>query len=235
MKLALLGDVHGNADALNAVLSAAHKMGVEEVLNTGDLIGYYYRPADVLAQLNSWPCHSVRGNHDDMLEPAARDAATMTELTAKYGHGLSCAVTQFTSHDRTWLEALPRKQLLRYGAMRILLCHGSPWDTDCYVYPDASEAILTRIMEDVGSEVDLVVLGHTHYQNLWHCDGLRIVNPGSVGQPRDHKSGAAWALLDTLTGQIDLRREIYNTRPTEQEAHRWDPQLSYLWTVLTRQ
>lgn len=235
MKLALLGDVHGNADALSAVLIAARAAGVQEVLNTGDLVGYYYHPADVVAQLGAFPGHSVRGNHDDMLEPAAADATYMEILTTKYGHGLSFAVRQLGYQERLWLDSLPRHCVLRYDSMRILLCHGSPWDTGCYVYPDASEELLNRIIREAGVDIDLVVLGHTHYQKLWQRDGIRIVNPGSVGQPRDRKLGAAWALLDVQTGQIDLRREIYDPARTLREARLHDPQLPYLRTVLMRQ
>lgn len=235
MKLALLGDVHGNADALRAVLCAACEAGVQEILNTGDMVGYYHHPDEVVAQLRAWPGHSVRGNHDDMLAPAAADPAHLALLSAKYGQGLSLALERLTPDARTWIEALPRSRVLDYDGYRILLCHGCPWDTDYYVYPDAPEALLQRITDAAGPQIDLVVLGHTHYQTIWHRNGPKIVNPGSVGQPRDRKPGAAWALLDTQTGRIDLRRQAYDTSPTTHEVRCLDPQLSYLWTVLIRQ
>ena len=67
MKLGLLGDIHSNNLALQAVLAAASSSGVEKLLITGDLVGYYYAPLEVLEMLQPWDRHIVRGNHEDML------------------------------------------------------------------------------------------------------------------------------------------------------------------------
>jgi Icc-related predicted phosphoesterase len=67
VKLALLGDIHGNHLALQVVLGAASSAGAECLLVTGDLVGYYYAPSEVLKMLRVWDRHVVRGNHEDML------------------------------------------------------------------------------------------------------------------------------------------------------------------------
>lgn len=235
MKLALIGDVHGNAAALATVLAAARTEGVTQILNTGDMVGYYYRPADVLAQFQAWSVHTVRGNHDDMLKRADNDPAYLDEVTAKYGSGLACALKQLSEADLSWIDFLPRSLQLDCDGMKLLLCHGTPRDTDQYVYPDAPYSLIEKIEMHAGPDVDMVVLGHTHHQMIIQRPTLRIVNPGSVGQPRDRQPGAAWALLDTRSGQVDLRREAYDTDSVVQEAQQRDPQLPYLWTVLNRQ
>ena len=81
---------------------------------------------------------------------------------------------------------------------------------------------------------DLVVFGHSHYPVLWREGGCIVVNPGSVGQPRDRRPGACWALWDTASHAVTLHRESYDAAPLIAEARRRDPQLPYLWKVLTR-
>ncbi|RED18288.1 metallophosphoesterase family protein [Pontivivens insulae] len=235
-RLAILGDIHGNADALSAVLDAAKREGVTRILNTGDLLGYYHAPRAVLAQLSGWQHDAVRGNHEDMLAKTVGDPSETAKVIRDYGHGLSYALETVKAEVLDALLRLPVSRLLTVDGMRIRLAHGAPWDTDAYVYPDASEEILNRLCDDV-ERPDLIVLGHTHYQALWSASvaGIRIVNPGSVGQPRDRQPGAAWALLDTTTGYIDLRREPYDMMDVIETARRIDPHLPYLWTVLTRQ
>jgi predicted phosphodiesterase len=113
----------------------------------------------------------------------------------------------------------------------VLLCHGSPWDPDEYVYPDASAEVRERV---VAEGQDLVVFGHTHHQLLWDFDLAKAVNPGSVGQRRDRSLGACWASWDTGSNKIVLRREPYDPAKLIAECRQRDPHLPYLADVLER-
>jgi predicted phosphodiesterase len=113
----------------------------------------------------------------------------------------------------------------------VLVAHGAPWDTDQYIYPNADEALVARLD---AYEEDIVVLGHTHWRKVWARGGKTIVNPGSVGQPRDRMPGAAWALLDTATGAVDLRSESYDIERLRRETAAREPDLPYLSEVLVR-
>lgn len=234
MKILVLSDIHGNADALEAVLHAAAARGAERIINAGDLIGYYHQPERVLSLLAEWPMDCVRGNHEDMLQRALQDSAYLAECTARYGSGLARAIEQLGPVQIDWLLNLPASIQLDLGRMRVLLAHGLPQDTDAYLYPDASEERVEGAKAACGADVNLLILGHTHYQKLWDCAAPRILNPGSVGQPRDRVPGAAWALLDTESGEIDLLRQAYDSVAVADEARRLDPALPYLWTVLER-
>ena len=77
-------------------------------------------------------------------------------------------------------------------------------------------------------------MGHTHYRLTRTSGSTTIVNPGSVGQPRDRQPGAAWALLETETGTCRAFIEPYDTAPIEAQARVTDPHLPYLWEVLNR-
>jgi predicted phosphodiesterase len=81
---------------------------------------------------------------------------------------------------------------------------------------------------------DVVVLGHTHHPMVARVDGTLVVNPGSVGQPRDRIPGAAWAILDTERRAVTFRREPYDVEAVAAQAARRDPDLPHLSAVLSR-
>jgi len=232
LKVALLADVHGNADALAAVLAAARRENVRRLLVAGDLVGYYRHPGLVLELLDEWSWAAVRGNHEERL--AARLAAgDWDDERQKYGSGLEVA-GQLPEQDLQRLLALEHPLRLDIDGRAVLLCHGAPWSVDEYVYPDAVAEVRDR-MARWAAQCDLLVHGHTHYANVWREDRLLIVNPGSVGQPRDRRPGASWALWDTREHTVVLRREPYDNERIRAESRRNDPHLPYLWEVLVRQ
>ena len=231
MRLALIGDIHGNSAALRAVLARAAVERADALLVTGDLVGYYFDPQGVLELLEPWRRHTVRGNHEDMLAAARRDRAVLESIGKSYGSGLQIALDGLEAETLDALCSLPHPLEIELDGARILLCHGAPWDNDAYVYPDADAALFARC---AASGHDIVVLGHTHYPMARTVNGSLIVNPGSVGQPRNRRPGAHWALLDTKTREVDLRCEQYDRTSLTAEARRRHPDLPYLAEVLDR-
>lgn len=231
MKLGLLGDIHGNDLALQAVLDSASSSGVEALLVTGDLVGYYYSPLKILKLLGTWKRYMVRGNHEDMLISARSDPSYLVKVDAKYGSGLRVAIEQLDTLQLDELCGLPHPAELTLGGCKILLCHGTPWDNDAYVYPDAKQELLVRCAKQ---EFDLVVLGHTHYSMSHRIGETLLVNPGSVGQPRNRKPGAHWAVFDTVNRSLEFRQEQYDSSALLQECQQRHPELPYLANVLTR-
>lgn len=231
MKLGLLGDIHGNDFALQAVLAAASSCGVEKLLITGDLVGYYYAPLKVLDLLQPWDRHVVRGNHEDMLNTARSDPEFLAQMDARYGTGLRAAIEQLGMQQLDELCNLPHPLELDIDGCRILLCHGAPWNIDQYVYSDAQPALLERCAIQ---EFDLIVLGHTHYPMLHQIGKTLVVNPGSVGQPRNRQPGAHWAIFDTVNRSLEFRQEQYDSSALVRECQQRHPELSYLAEVLIR-
>lgn len=231
MLLGLVGDIHGNAHALEAVLQSARELGVSGLLVTGDLVGYYYAPSRALGLLSGWKTWTVRGNHEDMLRDSLEDPSRLAHYESLYGSGLRVALDTLPREQLQALAALPHPLELSLDGCRILLCHGAPWDNDVYIYPDASPASLERC---AAGGYDLVVLGHTHYPMVHRVGATMVVNPGSVGQPRDRQPGAAWGVFDTATRAITLRREPYPVAEVAAEAARRHPEIPYLAEVLLR-
>ena len=232
MKVGILGDIHGNDSALNAVLNAASSAGVKQWLNAGDVVGYYFAPRRVMEMLNQLECRSVRGNHEEMLCRARDDADYLLAVEAKYGCGLRVALEQLSAQQVNDLCGLPHPLPLVLDGRKILLCHGAPHDIDCYVYPDGD---LSALDARALAVFDVVVTGHTHYpmQRVLGEKTL-LINPGSVGQPRNRQPGAHWALYDTESGEVSFHCESYDCSPLQAEARRRHPELPYLADVLGR-
>lgn len=231
MKLALMGDIHGNDLALQAVLEAAAAAKVDRLLVTGDLVGYYFAPLRVLELLSGWKCDVVRGNHEEMLSKARSDENYLATVEMRYGSGVQVALEQLSSTQLDSLCSLPHPLELDIDGSRILLSHGAPWNLNQYIYPDADQEMLARYLPQ---NYNLVVMGHTHYPMLRHVGSTVVVNPGSVGQPRDWKPGACWALFDTKDHSVELRRESYDFSSLLRECQLRHPELPYLADVLER-
>jgi putative phosphoesterase len=229
MKLALLGDIHGNHQALEAVLSAASNAGVEQLLVTGDLVGYYYHPARVMDLLHPWKKYIVKGNHENMLEKARLDSNYLEKVVFRYGSGLAVAIEQLSKNQLDELCYLPLCEALEIDGFKIYLCHGAPWSNEQYVYPDASDDLLARCALD---NFNLIVMGHTHYPMQKKIGNTLLINPGSVGQPRNRKPGAHWAMFDTMSGCVNFYNEPYDSSSLEQECQSLNPSLPYLVDVL---
>jgi predicted phosphodiesterase len=152
-------------------------------------------------------------------------------IHARYGSGIAMAA-QMPEPVRTRLLSLPARMDLEIDGRTILLCHGSAWDPNHYVYPSAR---LEERQRMASGGQDLVVYGHSHYPVVWQIDSTLVVNPGSVGQPRDRKPGACWALWDTRSMEVTLQRTPFDTQLVADRSRRIDPHLPYLADVLTRQ
>lgn len=232
MRVALIGDIHGNHLALQTVLAVASSSGVEKLLITGDLVGYYFAPLQVLKLLHSWDKHIVRGNHEDMLNTARFDPEFLVQVDTRYGTGLRTAIEQLSEKPLDELCNLPHPLELVIDGCKILLCHGAPWDNNQYIYPDAEAVLLEHC---AAQNFDLVVMGHTHYPMQQKIGKTLLVNPGSVGQPRNHQPGAHWALFDTVSRNLEFRQEQYDSSQLVQECQQRHPELPYLAEVLIRQ
>jgi putative phosphoesterase len=232
MKVALVSDIHGNAAALEAVLSAARAEGVERLLCCGDIVGYYYEPSRCLDLLSEWTIDCVRGNHEDMLQSLLASPSLAGGIRERYGSGLSIAASELSPERLSYLAALPEQRVVPIDGKTILLCHGAPWDAGFYVYPDAAGDIFRRCAEGGN---DYVALGHTHRQLGVRHERTLIINPGSVGQARGGARGrAGWAVLDVETGWYRNMTTEYASAPVIEEAKRRDPDVAYLQSILTR-
>ena len=201
MEVLLISDVHSNLPALDAVLSKAR---YNDVLFMGDAVDYGPFPFEVYSRLRRIRAKRVLGNHD---------------VAAAFG--LDCQSSPRTheaavrTRERITFQRMPKRALqalgkaekaldLSYGDFRVRALHAAPGD-ELYRYITKEEAALLEV-----KGADLLLLGHTHVPYEIK-DGERwVVNPGSVGMPKDGDPRASYAVLDTSTREIQFERAEYD-------------------------
>jgi putative phosphoesterase len=231
MKLGILGDIHGNSVALAAVLKEARKASVEKLLILGDLIGYYYDAVGVLDLLEPWSKTVVRGNHEDMFRDMGSGSRTTESVRLKYGSGALLAHQYLSAEQKNCLINLPETEIESVDNIRFQLCHGSPWSTNQYIYPDSETSLLKRCVD---KRFDFVLLGHTHYPMVHLDSDTAVINPGSVGQSRVKGGIAQWGLLNTGNKVYVQQSTPYDVAPVLAAVRKHDPDVSYLQNVLLR-
>ena len=200
MRLALLADIHGNLPALEAVLHDVDVAGADQIWVAGDLVGYNPWPNEVIQTLKERKVRAIRGNHDRAA--LTGDTSWFNEVAAQAIRWSRIVLTPGSVGYLKFLEDRSRAHL-PHGT--VAMYHGSPRNDDEYVMPWAADELLMRM-----ASAQFVVLGHTHVPMAFSSRYGIVVNPGSVGQPRDRDPRAAWALLDTATGGVGQRRVSYD-------------------------
>ncbi len=231
-KIGVISDIHGNSHALKVVLEKAKCLGISKLLFLGDIVGYYYEPGECLEMLSDWDVEYIRGNHEIMLKEMILGTTTKQSIITKYGHGLAIAEEQLTEDQIDFLISLPDFKFVQAGTKTLLLCHGTPWDRDEYLYPDCPENIFDKCNS---KGTDFLFCGHTHYQMIKKLSYTTIINPGSVGQPRDRLQGAAWATIRLDCEEVKLHREPYDFSSLFVQIEKNDPLSEYHKEVFTRQ
>ena len=230
MRIGLISDIHGNSPALKAVIGRL-MADTNQILFLGDLCGYYPFVNECVALWDSEYIVGVRGNHDQILLDCIKSQIQPSlEYDSHYGSALRRSLGSLSWETQRFLEALPLSRLLTVCGSTLALYHGAPWDPlEGRVYPDYKE--WDRFSDVAG---DVVLLGHTHYPFVKYHKGKLIVNPGSVGQPRDHSAGACYAELNLNSGEVRYHRVTYHKSLIIDDARLHDPHKPYLVEVLTR-
>ena len=180
MEIGVISDVHGNTVALDAVF--ADMPAVDALACAGDVVGYNPWHAECVAAVRERSIPTVSGNHDRAVASETRFA-----FNSMAGAGVAHARETLTEDQIEWLRSLPTTRREFDGRVRIV--HGHPENPDRYTYTG-------EFSPDLLGEEDVLVLGHTHVQGHKRFDEGVVMNPGSVGQPRDGDPRAAYAVLD---------------------------------------
>ena len=230
LRYLILSDIHSNLEALEKSLALAEGK-YDEVLCLGDLVGYGPDPNAVISRIEPLATVVVRGNHDKACcglmdaEDFNYLARTATEWTR----------TQLTPEHFEFLRNLPTGPVRIEG---IELVHGSPFDEDEYIFDS-----LGAVQAFQSAEAPVVFFGHSHQQGGFKLtadkrlqpvalpplddgqpasvtlqdDARFLLNPGSIGQPRDGDSRAAFAIFDLDQKRVDFYRTAYDLAKTQQK------------------
>ena len=194
MRLGVLSDVHANRIALDAVLDDMPP--VDGLVCAGDVVGYNPWPAECVAAVRERDIPTVQGNHD-----RAVSTGTAFRFNGMARAGVDYAREELDDESLDWLGSLPEERTLADGRVKVV--HGHPDDPDRYTMP---HDFSPRLLDDE----DLLVMGHTHVQHHERYGEGIVLNPGSVGQPRDGDPRAAYAVVDLDAMDVEERRVEYD-------------------------
>jgi putative phosphoesterase len=204
MRILLVADIHANWPALQAVANDAHDV----CLCLGDLVDYALEPAPCIDWVRRSARITVRGNHD---HGVAQNVTVVGRAGFKYLTGVTRPLTRerLDEKDLRYLAGLPVTRTVTLENTRFLLVHATPRDPlDEYAPADAE--FWARRLENV--EADVVCVGHTHQPYVLEVGHKLVINPGSVGLPRDGDPRAACAIIENF--KVDLRRIEYPVEDT---------------------
>lgn len=202
MRVAALYDIHGMLEPLRAVLRDLEGEEVDAIVIGGDAISGP-QPAETFAFLHALetPIHWIRGNGERALGPDATDA-----VMNEGAEPLEFTTSHFSDAEREALATLPGQVTFEVdGLGETLFCHASPRNDLDIVTEGTPDARLRFLVE--GVEERVVVAGHTHMQLDLRVDGVRWINPGSVGMPYEGEVAAFWAVLGP---DVEMRRTPFD-------------------------
>jgi diadenosine tetraphosphatase ApaH/serine/threonine PP2A family protein phosphatase len=224
MRYGIISDVHSNLEALTAVFAELDSMGFDELICLGDIVGYGPSPNECCAMLRERGCVSIAGNHDE----AAANESGIDYFSPLAREALEWNRAALTREHLAYLSDLPRER--HFEGFNIV--HGAPvYHFDYILDVIDAQAAFSR------TPAGLTFVGHSHIAEVYYQDadgrtyqqrlmhGGRvdlsaayryIVNPGSVGQPRDRNPQAAFAVIDTEQHFVDVRRVTYDVRGVQE-------------------
>ena len=233
MRILLLSDIHSNLEALEACLASAP--ATDATGNLGDIVGYGASPNEVTERARALGGIFVRGNHDKVVADidTVENFNPVATIAALWNRG------QLTSEYLAWLRALPKGPVGMSQLSGVQYVHGAPDDEDRYVVTLEDAA-----MQLVKANASITFFGHTHIQGAFQLQGefvrvlhpqyatvakqeswdLRLekglnymINPGSIGQPRDGDWRAAFALFDSEQRTVTFFRVPYELRAAQEK------------------
>lgn len=204
MKICVFSDIHGNSHSFRVAYKKIIAESADLNIFLGDLCGYYYDQQDILDRLQNIPgLIAIKGNHDSMfLKIVEGDEKLRKNYLNKYGLSMENLLSENNYDMIQWLSSLPESYLS--SDLDLACYHGSPWDAlECYVYPDSP---LDKFLD---YNTSTFVLGHTHYRMHRKIGERFVINPGSLGQPRDGLC-PSYMVIDHPLNKISVREVPYD-------------------------
>jgi len=197
LRALVISDIHSNLPAFKAVLEEAGS--VDYIFSAGDIVGYGPWPNECINLSKELGFDSVAGNHDEAsatgvvvnFNPYAEEAIRITRRLLRV-------------ENLEYLAKLPKSLERTLGGHKLAIFHGSPRDPlNEYVFPYTADNILESFLHQISSEI--LILGHTHIPFTRRFGGRLIINPGSVGQPRDRDPRASYMILEESREGFEVR------------------------------
>jgi predicted phosphodiesterase len=222
MRYAILSDIHANLEALDAVLADARAQSCTHFVCLGDVVGYNANPSECVQRIQELACPVVKGNHDEQAS-IATPTESFNELAEE---AIDWTREHLSADDKTWLSELRLTRLVGdFTIVHATLDTPERWG---YVFND-----LDAIASFTCQHTPLCFFGHTHWPTAFVCDdNVRritvgqivldarkkyLINPGSIGQPRDRDWRAAYGIYDVERQVVEQRRVKYDLETAQRK------------------
>lgn len=228
MRIAVIADIHSNLEAFRAVLDDSAKESAAAIVSLGDLVGYNASPAECVNLARRWGVVSIQGNHD------------LAAVNPQFAEGFNILAHQavlwsasaLSPEQKAFLDRLPHTLLLWD---RYLLFHGAPDNPEAYIFYLFQAKKAFAYMRKKMPGVNIAFFGHTHHRALWRRDvrgkvqsliitrgsmaldpeEMYLINPGSVGQPRERHWEASYLIFVTDPPTLEFRSVPYDLRAAQ--------------------
>ena len=212
MKIALIADIHGNLDALQAVLRHARNHGASQtILNLGDLTGYGPHPEQVVQWSKNDRTINILGNYDKkVINKSHRKSGWDVVKNGDKRAMFAWTYQALSKTSRKYLQELPETRVVEYENIWILMSHGSPESISEHLGPETSKERFAELAEKY--DADIILCGHSHQAFAKNVDDVLFINPGSVGRLDDGDPRASYAILEIDNGEVAVQfhRVPYN-------------------------
>lgn len=219
MRYAVISDIHSNLEALDAVLSRISELKVDDILCLGDIVGYNANPNECVDIVRRSGIRCVMGNHDSR----ASGLEEPDNFTPLAGESVLWTREHLIEENKTFLKNLPRKLVID----DFIIFHGSINDTDMYIIDEKDVIENFQLLEGLPDDIKTGFYGHTHVKAAMSLRRGKVflereeeiklagwksylINPGSVGQPRDRDPRASFLVYDRFNEKVDFYRVDYD-------------------------
>jgi putative phosphoesterase len=221
-RVAIITDIHGNLLAVQESLAAIDEIGVDAIYCGGDLVGYGPHPNEVCELIEQRAIPTIYGNYDYAIGRELDDCgcAYVTAHDRELGQRSVAWTLEHTDQAaKQFMRALPFDLRFQVGETSVHLVHGSPRKVNEYLFEDKPASLYERLAK--AEDADMLVFGHTHKPWIATFGGVRFVNCGSVGKPKDGDPRAGFAILEADdAGQVSasIQRVPYDAEAVAREV-----------------
>jgi len=211
--VAVITDIHANLPALHAALARIDELGIERIYCGGDLVGYGPHPNEVCALIQERRIPTIYGNYDHAIARDLDDCgcAYITPHDRELGQrSVEWTLQHTDAASKAFMHELPFEAHFDVGGVPIHLVHGSPRKVNEYLFEDKPARLYERLA--AAEDAQALVFGHTHKPWVHDFGGVRFVNCGSVGKPKDGDPRGAFAILRPArdTVGVTIERVAYD-------------------------
>ena len=196
------------------------KNKIEKIFCLGDIVNYYYEPHKCIDLLIKNNVKCIKGNHETIFFKTLESKKKAKKFSKIYGNSIFKNFKLLKKKHILFLKSLRSQFRFSLNKKKFFLAHGSPWNKNFYLYPNVKEIWFKKLLK---YKFDYCVLGHTHIPMIKNLTNNKVVlNPGSIGQPRNKSVNAQWLIFDTKSQKITQKNSSYSLKRIKKQIAKYD-------------